>query len=143
MIDFKKIRLLTGDTQQEMAEILGVSQGAYSKIEKGVVPPSIHLVQRAIDCFTPSVYFINHGNYAPLICNSMKMLGQIDLVAHEIEPFIDALKKGQKIAVITNNKAPFISSIEKALSESSLPAIPMRGIWVDKNKKIKIWRKMS
>lgn len=139
MIDFKKVRQWIGLSQIGMANRLGIKQGSYSGIERGKDSASERLIERALDKVTPTVLFVSHSERTPSIVSAMLSVSQIDCIEHEPEDFNDALKHGLRIAVITDDKEPFLALIKQALDESGLPNIPMLGIKIDSAGKVEPW----
>ena len=140
MIDLERLRLWVGMSQTQMAAKVGIKQGSYSRIESGKDSASERLLSRIIEQVTPHVLFINHSPSTPTIINAMLSIKQIDIAEHEPDAFNAALKQGLKIAVITDDKSPFLDMIAKAVEESGLPVIPTRGILVNENNEVKIWQ---
>ena len=128
MIDIKKLMEWSGLRQAEFSAKAGIDQGGLSKIINGLAVPSTKLQERIIEKCTPTVLFINHSDYAPMIANAMLQVGQIDTLEHEPDAFNYALKRGLSIGVITSDKTPFLAIIEQAVSDSGLPIIPWRGL---------------
>ena len=139
MIDLERLRLWSGLSQTQMAEKAGIKQGSYSRIESGKDSASERLLKNLVEQVTPHVLFINHSPQTPTIVNAMLSIKQIDIVEHEPDAFNAALKKGLKIAVITNEKAPFLELITKALEESGLPHIPALGIKIGESGQVEPW----
>lgn len=139
MIDIKKIMAWTGMNQRQFAERVEIDQGGLSKILAGDSTPSAKLQQQIIARATPHVLFINHSPHTHIIANAMMQAGQLDVLEHDPDKFNSALKQGLGIGVITNNKAPFLALIDLALAESGLPAIPVRGIWINEDRNVEEW----
>lgn len=127
-MNYKQLRQFMGLTQQEFAKRLGVDQGSLSSLERGRAAASTALHDRIVSIGTPTVLFMGHSPFAPCVVRAMQITKQINLIEHESDPFYEALRQGKSIAVITNDKAPFMALIDKALAESGLPAIPTRGL---------------
>ena len=128
MIDIKKIMRWMNLKQVGFSTHTGVDQGGISRMLNGGMP-SLKLQERIIEKCTPTVLFINHSDYAPMIANAMLQFGQIDILEHEPVAFNSALKRGGlSIGVITSDKAPFLAIIEQAVIDSGLPIIPWRGL---------------
>lgn len=127
MIDIKKIMRWMNLKQVGFSTHTGVDQGGISRMLNGGMP-SLKLQERIIEKCTPTVLFINHSDYAPMIANAMLQFGQIDILEHEPVAFNSALKRGGlSIGVITSDKAPFLAIIEQAVIDSGL-LIPWRGL---------------
>ena len=139
MIDIKRLREWCGLNQYHFAAKCGIDQGGLSKIEAGTSSATNKLQARIIDAVTPTVLFVQHSCQTPAIVNAMAVIGQIDCVEHDPELFNAALKSGRRIAVVTDDKQPFIELIEQALAESGLPYIPMQGIKFNGNGQAEMW----
>ncbi len=139
MIDFRKIRQWIGLSQTDMANRLGIKQGSYSGIESGKDSASERLIERSLDKITPTVLFVSHSERTPSVVSAMLAVKQIDCIEHEPEAFNAALKQGQRIAVITDDKAPFLALIQQALADSGLPDIPTLGIRINEQGQVEPW----
>jgi len=59
MSKIKKLRILNGFTQMEMAKKLGISQSLYSLIENGKRKPSKKVVKKIEEIFGVSLFFVD------------------------------------------------------------------------------------
>ncbi len=143
MIDIKRLREWCGLNQYQFAANCSIDQGGLSKIEAGTSSATSKLKERIIDAVTPTVLFIRHSEKTPDIVNAMLVVGQIDCVEHDPDLFNAALKNGKRIAVVTDNKQPFLELIEQALAESGLPYIPMQGIKFNGNGQAEMWDELD
>lgn len=139
MFDFIKFRTWTNESQIPFSKRTGIDQGGLSRIERGIDSPSVKLLEKVLARITPKVLFMNHSPQTPTVVGAMLAYDQIDVVEHEPDAFNAALKQGLKIAVITNDKAPFLELIAKALEESGLPHIPTRGIKIGDDGTVEPW----
>lgn len=59
MSKIKKIRILLGMTQKEVAENIGITQAMYSYIENGKKKPSKNVAKKIEELFGVSLFFMD------------------------------------------------------------------------------------
>lgn len=139
-MDIKKLWVWLGLTQVEMAGRLGIRQGTLSDIINGKARPSENLLMKAADVFSPHVLFVSPSKHTDMIISAMLAIGQIDeVIEQESSDFEHLLKEGLTIAVVTNDKEPYLTLIAKALEASGLSCIPTRGLKVSEEGKVEVW----
>jgi transcriptional regulator with XRE-family HTH domain len=51
ILDIVKIRIKLGYTQKQVADLCGIKQGSYSRIENGIKKPGVQLAKKLGDLF--------------------------------------------------------------------------------------------
>jgi DNA-binding XRE family transcriptional regulator len=138
-MNINQLRKWTGLNQEQFAAKIGIARAALTKIETGGACASTRLIDSIINTYSPHVLFIAHHPSTPAIALGMIVAEQMDMIEHEPDAFNAALKQSQRIIVITNDKAPFLELIDKALEESGLPHIPTRGIKIGEDGTVEPW----
>lgn len=99
----KQLRQEKGITQKEIAEILGISQAAYSLYEKGQREPKYEMLEKIADFFNVSVGFLVSGR-KDYIYERISTPFNIDILElfPEISTITDECEKKQIIKQISD-----------------------------------------
>ena len=133
-MDIAKIAKFFGKNQTEMGKLCNVKQSTYNAYLSGSRVLTDERAELIRDALTPLILFIDGANIKPAeyVASILLLLNHYDVIT-PLEDFYDAMRDSKRIIVITDDKTPFLALITKALEESGLPEIPIRGILVGEN----------
>lgn len=138
-----KLRCFFDLNQKEMAQFAQLAQSTYSEYEDGTKPIPEKRLLNLIHNLPPHVLFVS-GKGALSLAESLSALDDhalsIDAIVDDVDEFNSALRvPANRIAVIADDKTPYLALIEQALLDSGLQHIPTRGLKINEAGQAEPW----